>query len=215
MRALVLFALVTAACYTPNLSPCTVRCAPGDRCPEDLSCAADHYCHPPGDTEVCPPEYFTVTILTGGTGTGNVSGGGLDCGPLCETAVASGTDLVLTAQADSGSRFTMWSGACTGMATASCTLHVTADTEAGAGFNYAVPLSVAFVGVGAGSVTSDPAGIDCTTDCTALFDLDSNVTLTATPVDPSVFAGWSGVCQGTGTCVVNMSDAMQATADFE
>jgi hypothetical protein len=216
MRALVLLAIVSAAaCYSPNLAPCTVRCASGDRCPDDMSCGGDHYCHPPGDTEVCPPSYFTVNVLTAGTGSGNVSGGGLDCGGLCDTAVASGTTVVLRAQADSGSRLSTWSGACAGTTASTCTLHVTSDTEVGITFNIAVPLSVAFIGVGSGTVTSDPTGIDCTADCTALFDLDSNITLTATPVDPSVLIGWGGACQGVGTCVVNMSDSMQVSVDFE
>ncbi len=215
MRALALIALATAACYSPNLAPCTVRCAPGDRCPEDMSCGGDHYCHPPGDTEACPPQYFTLSVNTSGSGTGNVSGGGLDCGSLCDSAVPSGTTVVIMAQADSGSRLSSWSGACATTTGTKCTLQITADTELGATFNIAVPLSVAFVGNGNGSVSSDPLGLSCTNDCTALFDLDSNVTLTATPVDPSVLVGWGGACQGAGTCVVNMSDSMQVSVDFE
>jgi hypothetical protein len=215
VRWLVLAATALTACYTPNLAPCTVRCVQGDQCPEDMSCGSDHYCHPPGDNEACPPDYFTVAVLDAGSGTGNVSGGGLDCGPICNVAVPTGTMVNLTATPDSGSRFTTWSGACASSTSATCSLVVSADVEVGVGFNLAVPLSVAFVGNGTGGVTSDLPGINCTNDCTALFDLDAIVTLTATPTGTSGFFGWGGDCQGTGTCVLTMTDAMQVSVDFE
>jgi hypothetical protein len=40
------------------------------------------------------------------------------------------------------------------------------------------------------------------------------VTLVATPGAFSTFAGWSGACSGTGTCVVTMSQARNVTATF-
>jgi alpha-tubulin suppressor-like RCC1 family protein/uncharacterized protein (DUF2141 family) len=40
------------------------------------------------------------------------------------------------------------------------------------------------------------------------------VTLTATAVNGSIFAGWSGACTGTGTCQVTMSAAKSVTATF-
>jgi hypothetical protein len=47
-------------------------------------------------------------------------------------------------------------------------------------------------GTSSGTVTSDPAGIDCGTTCQALFDEDTEVNMAATPRAGSVFAGWSG-----------------------
>ena len=41
------------------------------------------------------------------------------------------------------------------------------------------------------------------------------VTLTATPNAGSTFAGWSGACSGTGTCVVTMNAAQTVTADLQ
>jgi hypothetical protein len=55
-------------------------------------------------------------------------------------------------------------------------------------------------GGGTGTVTSDPAGIDCGTDCEGLFPLENPVQLTAEPAKGSRFAGWTGACSGTGTC---------------
>ena len=62
-------------------------------------------------------------------------------------------------------------------------------------------IDVARDGVGAGSVTSSPAGIDCGTTCTGLFD--GPVTLTAAADGLSVFDGWSTACGPSLSCVVN------------
>lgn len=76
-------------------------------------------------------------------------------------------------------------------------------------------LTVNKTGTGSGTVTSSPAGINCGATCSASFAQGTAVTLTATPVSGSVFAGWSGGgCSGTGTCTVMMSAAQSVTATF-
>jgi hypothetical protein len=75
-------------------------------------------------------------------------------------------------------------------------------------------LTVARAGAGAGTVTSDVAGIDCGGDCTQFYPTGQVVTLTATPAADSVFSGWSGACAGTDPCTVTMSAARSATATF-
>ncbi|MGZ4371764.1 MAG: InlB B-repeat-containing protein [Gaiellaceae bacterium] len=68
---------------------------------------------------------------------------------------------------------------------------------------------------GSGTVTTTPAGIACHTGCSARFDHNSTVTLTAAPASGSVFAGWSGgSCSGTGGCTVTMGAAQTVTARF-
>ena len=76
------------------------------------------------------------------------------------------------------------------------------------------PLTVTKAGTGNGSVISTPAGITCGTTCSASFDLNTSVTLTATPAAHSAFTGWSGDCTGTGTCTVTMTQARNVTATF-
>ncbi len=70
-------------------------------------------------------------------------------------------------------------------------------------------------GTGSGSVSSNPAGIDCGLVCSYGFSLSSSVTLTASPAAGSTFSGWSGSgCSGTSTCTVTMSAARAVTAEF-
>lgn len=76
-------------------------------------------------------------------------------------------------------------------------------------------LSVARQGAGEGSVESSPQGISCGTTCNAAFEVGAQVTLTATPDAASSFAGWSGPCAGTSSCLVTMDGAKTVTATFE
>jgi N-acetylneuraminic acid mutarotase len=76
-------------------------------------------------------------------------------------------------------------------------------------------LHLAPVGSGEGTVSSAPAGIDCGPACQADFTLNTTVTLTATPLISSTFAGWSGACSGAGSCVVTMTADRVVTATFD
>jgi hypothetical protein len=76
-------------------------------------------------------------------------------------------------------------------------------------------LSVSRTGSGNGTVTSSPSGISCGSTCSASFDYNATVTLTANPAAGSIFTGWSGAgCSGRGTCVVTMTEARSVIADF-
>ena len=78
-----------------------------------------------------------------------------------------------------------------------------------------VNLTVARDGTATGTVTSNPGGINCGTQCSAAFAVDSMVTLTATPDTGAEFVGWAGGgCSGTSTCTVTLSAATTVTATF-
>jgi hypothetical protein len=80
----------------------------------------------------------------------------------------------------------------------------------------ALPVTLSVVTTGSGTVTSSPAGIDCSSSCSTRFGEGTVVTLTATPAAGSTFTGWSGGgCSGTGTCQVTMGAAESVTATFE
>ena len=74
--------------------------------------------------------------------------------------------------------------------------------------------AVAVTRTGNGSVTSTPAGIDCGSTCSGTFASGSTVTLTAVPAAGASFAGWSGACVGTGTCILSMTADHSVTATF-
>lgn len=68
-----------------------------------------------------------------------------------------------------------------------------------------------------GTVTSDLPGIGCATDCTQRYGTGRRVTLTATPLPGSRFAGWAGACAAAGatpTCTLAMSSDRAAGASF-
>jgi YVTN family beta-propeller protein len=79
-------------------------------------------------------------------------------------------------------------------------------------------LTVAETGSGSGQVTSNPAGINCSSgsgQCAAMFVNGTAVTLTASAATGSTFSGWSGGgCSGTGACVVDPTANSTVTATF-
>lgn len=82
-----------------------------------------------------------------------------------------------------------------------------------------VELSVAVVGTGAGTVTSNPAGIDTgASDLAAEFNEGTTVTLTAVAASGSTFAGFTGATCEAGsaadTCVITLDEATDVTATF-
>jgi len=75
-------------------------------------------------------------------------------------------------------------------------------------------LSLLLPGNGSGTVTSSPAGIDCTLSCTASFVAGTVVDLTALPSSGATFSGWSTNCPGIGACNVTMISDEFVTASF-
>ena len=76
-------------------------------------------------------------------------------------------------------------------------------------------LTITPAGNGFGRVTSSPSGIDCGGVCSGQFAGGTSITLTATPLTGSTFAGWSGGgCSGTGTCTFTLSANKTVTATF-
>jgi DNA-binding beta-propeller fold protein YncE len=77
-------------------------------------------------------------------------------------------------------------------------------------------LEVAETDAGSGSVTSEPAGIDCGSACAAEYAVGEEVALTAVPAQGSAFAAWSGCDRTSGVrCVVTMSSQRLVSAEFE
>lgn len=83
----------------------------------------------------------TLTINRSGTGQGTVTSSpvGINCGGDCSQAYSPGTIVVLSAQAEYGSEFSGWSGACAG--SGNCSITVNADTWVTARFDLNEPPS--------------------------------------------------------------------------
>src|SRR5260370_11576 len=76
-------------------------------------------------------------------------------------------------------------------------------------------ISVATAGGGTGTVTSNPAGINCPGTCSGNFQNSGPVTLTATPSTGFTFSGWSGACtSANATCTFAAGATGAATATF-
>jgi hypothetical protein len=87
--------------------------------------------------------------------------------------------------------------------------------RAGSGVMYNLNISKA--GTGTGTVTSNPAGVNCGADCTESYESGTSVTLTANPDTGSTVASWSGDCSSCGTntdCNVTMNADKTCTATF-
>ena len=75
-------------------------------------------------------------------------------------------------------------------------------------------LTVTKQGSGSGTVTSNDGNINCGSTCSATYQPNTQVTLTASPASGSTFGGWSGACSGTGSCALTMNSDKQVTATF-
>jgi hypothetical protein len=158
---------------------------------------------------------ITVTLAGNGAGVVTSNPAGIDCGTTCTASFDYGQNVTLTATPGAASTFTGWTGSgCAG--TAPCTVLATAASAVTATFTLDQHrLTVAKAGNGAGTVSSNPAGISCGATCFANFNYGQDVTLTAAPSSGSTFTGWSaGGCAGTAPCTVSMTAASTVTATF-
>ncbi len=157
-----------------------------------------------------------LTVTVTGSGTVRSTPAGIRCGTDCTEDYAAGTVVTLTANAGQGTSFTGWSGACTGTGTCTVTMDaaktVTATFGGSGGGTFL--LTVTKTGTGQGNVSSSPTGIKCGSDCTQSYASGTVVTLTAAARSGNTFAGWSGACTGTGSCVVTMNATKTVTATF-
>jgi hypothetical protein len=164
------------------------------------------YVHPPVTKDITSqatwasntPQMFTVNSTGLLTATGQACGGTLVSATVTTNADGSGVS-------SSGS-------AVTGYMTADLVCYT-----GGAGGAEPI-LTVTFLGTGTGTVTSSTSGFSCASpdiSCVDSFPSGTTVTLTATPVAPSTFGGWTGGCTGTSTCVLVLQTNTTVTAEFD
>ncbi|MDP3695392.1 MAG: hypothetical protein Q8R42_04710, partial [Desulfocapsaceae bacterium] len=168
---------------------------------------------------------YTVTAHAAGNGGGTiVSGvGGINFTyPAGSSGISSDLDhgipITLTATANTGSTV-IWSGCAeTGGTTTAATCSFSSlDSAKTVTATFTLnTYSLSILLEGNGTVTCDPAGIDCGLNCNETYDFNTKVTLTATPAAKATFKGWSGACSGTKkTCVVTVDQALSVGARFK
>ena len=172
-----------------------------------------------GEGGAAGPDAVTVTVRMRGDGEGRVtSGSGIDCPGECEVSVERGSRVRLRAAEIGDAVFAGWRGGCEG--TDRCVLTVVEPVTVTARFTAKAPdeptLTVSPTGEGGGTVTSDPAGIDCGPTCVAPFPQGQTVVLTQVADGGSDFTGWTGVdCPGTEDCTVTLDGSQEVTAAFD
>ena len=185
----------------------------------------------PGTTATCPDGVrdqgaferravscqHTLTVSTTGTGSGTVSGPGIDCGGSgsdCAETVPVGTQIQLTAAPAGGSSFDGFTGG--GCSASPCTVTLDANRSVQARFTNVDPgartLVVETSGTGTGTITGP--GIDCGggddhTDCRQSYALGEQVELRAEAGADSIFDRFTGSGCEADPCTVTM-DATRA-----
>ncbi len=143
----------------------------------------------------------TLTVEKDGDGTVTSEPKGIDCGEDYSEAYDKDTEVTLTATPEAGWALKGWEGDCQGTGsdtTSNSTVAVTMDSNKTCKASFALlPTTLTVEKDGEGTVTSEPAGIDCGEDCSEAYDKDTEVTLTATPEAGWELKGWEGDCQGT------------------
>lgn len=80
-----------------------------------------------------------------------------------------------------------------------------------------IPVTLAVtISEGQGSIKSNPAGLDCSSSCSATFVPGTTVELVATPAAGSVVLNWGGACAAAvgGTCSVSITGNTSVAVSF-
>jgi List-Bact-rpt repeat protein len=145
----------------------------------------------------------TLTIAKAGTGNGSFECKTTGAFGACAASYADGETITVKATPDSHSTFVSWAS-CSSTTANECTVSsIASNTTVTATFNLAQrTLTVNKAGTGDGSFSCDTGSGPSA--CAASYPDGTDITISATPLAGSSFAGWSGGgCSGTGNCVIN------------
>ena len=154
---------------------------------------------------------YTLTVSTSGQGTVTSTDGYINCPGTCSHTYLSNTPVTLNASPAPGWSFSGWSGACTG--SGPCNLAITHNQSVTATFTqnyYTLTVSIS----GDGTAISTDGFINCPGTCSHSYLSNTPVTLNASPAQGWSFSGWTGACNGIGSCNVNMPQNLAVTAVF-
>ncbi len=145
-------------------------------------------------------QVFTLTVNSGGNGSGTVSIDGTTCASVPCTkmyTVTGSTSASVGESAATSSNFGGWSGDCSG--TGACSPAMSQNRSVTAAFtlkkiNVTVNLALVHNATGTVTATSSPSGpaLACTAGvCSAQYDYGTTVTLTAAGTSGSLFQSWA------------------------
>ncbi len=156
-----------------------------------------------------PNQLVNLTTQTVGNDTISSQPVGNDCGMSC-LAYAKETQVTLAAIPNQGYTFTHWSGDCSGTS-ATTTVDMNQNRTCTAHFGLLHhTLTVAIMGTG--TVTSQPAGLDCPqTTCSADYLNGTTVTLAITPANNFNLSQVSGDCDVDGHVILDADKFCQIT----
>ena len=170
-----------------------------------------------GSVSINVKALLTLAVIRQGDGNGTVTSApaGVNCPAACSGTFVSDSQVTLTATPGVDSLFTGWTG-CDAVSGPTCTVTMTNARSATAIFMLQrFTLAVTKSGIGSGTVTSSPAGINCGTACSSDFVINTTITLTPTPALLSTFTGWTGCDAVNGNvCTVRMTAGKSVTAGF-
>ena len=153
---------------------------------------------------------FQLTVNKKGNGKVHSTTPGINCGTDCNKIYNNGSTVTLIATPDSNSTFSGWQGDCEGNAT----LIIDENKTCTAIFEKQFPLTVNKTGNGNGLVISNQ--INCGINCTNNYTDGTEITMTATPDENSVFVGWEDACNGTNnSTTVTIDKAKTCTVIFD
>ena len=154
---------------------------------------------------------YTLTVNITGNGSVTSTDGFINCPGVCSHVYVSNSSVTLNASPAQGWSFGGWSGACTG--SGPCNLTITQNQSVTATFTqnyYTLTASIS----GDGTVTSTDGFINCPGTCSHSYLSNTPVTLNASPAQGWSFSGWTGACNGIGSCNLAMSQNLAVSAIF-
>lgn len=165
--------------------------------------------------KVTATEQKKLTVYITGAGSLSSTPAGINCPSKCSQKFDRGTKISLKPQAKAGWAFKAWRGACTGAGACNITLNSNKSVHATFVRSAATLKTLTVYLSGAGSVSSTPAGINCSSrKCSHQYSLGTVVKLKAQPKSGWAFKTWRGACTGSGACSVTIKSNRSVSATF-
>lgn len=154
----------------------------------------------------------TLDVVIDGTGSGTVTSSppGINCETDCTEDYDDGEVITLSNTPAPNSVFVGYTGTgCT-----SGTVTMDDDRTCTATFDLKPTLTIVKAGAGTGTVTTNPAGIDCGATCDAMFNPGESIVMTGNADPDSFFVGFTGAGCTTGTVTLNSDTTCTAVFDL-